>query len=580
MALDGRMLCLLAEELRGALLGGKVDKVCQPDRDELLLVFRSLKGTRRLLLSASAMSARVCLTEAAWENPAAPPMFCMLLRKHLTGGKLTEVATVGLERVLFLTFDCYNEFGDPVKRRLAVEIMGKHSNIVLIGESGVIVDAVKRVDFTASKARQILPGLRYELPPFQDKLDPLQTDADTVVRRILSQGDLPLDKAVQSAVQGFSPVVCRELAYGVLRGGSKLVSEMNEDEAVKLKVLLMRMLNEDTAPCLALDPVSGRPVEFAFVTLHQYGTAAVTKTLPSFSALVETAFSERARADTRKRKQEDLLRILTAASDRITRKTAAQKNDLAACADKETYRKFGDLISSNIWKLQKGMKSCMLDDFYDGGTAEIPLDDCLTPAQNAQRYYKKYRKAATAETVLAEQIAAGERELLYLDSVFDELTRAETVSEIAEVRAELAAAGYVRVERGVKQKVSSSEPRKFLTDAGLPVFVGRNNVQNDKLTLKTAENGYLWFHTKNIPGSHTVLAANAADCDDTSILQAATLAATFSKAAEAGKVPVDYTQVRYVKKPSGAKPGMVIYTDQKTLFVTPDKELAERLERK
>lgn len=580
MALDGMMLSLICDEISDVLAEGKVDKVCQPEKDLLVFTFRSRSGNRRLLISASPMSARLCMTQSQPENPLSPPMFCMLMRKHLTSAKLLSAKTVARERVAMLEFECYNEFGDKVLRKLAVEIMGKHSNIVLIDEKGIITDAVKRVDFTTSSARQILPGLRYEYPPMQDKLDPLNTDAEKLVDAIVGCGEMPLDKAILQSVQGFSPVVCRELAYQALRGGSKLASELNEDEQIKLKVLLKRLINEPPVPCLVLDREGKRPLEFSFMDIHQYGTAAVTKSLGSFSELVETAFLQRAKADTQKRKQDDVLRILTTASERISRKLAAQKADLAACADKEKYRKYGDLISSNIWKIQKGDATCRLEDFYDGGEITIPLDVMLTPAQNAQRYYKKYRKADTAEKILAQQIADCENELKYIDTVFDELTRAETVAEIAEIREELTQSGYVRAVRGARQqKRTESQPNAFVTDDGLTVLCGRNNVQNDKLTLKTASNGFIWLHVKNIPGCHTVIMENADSVPERSLMQAAVLAATFSKAADSNQVPVDYTLIKHVHKPSGAKPGMVIYTDQRTLFVTPDSELADRLKK-
>ncbi len=580
MALDGRMLYLLAEEIREACVGCKVDKVCQPERDGLVLTLRGVGGNRRLLLSASTASARVCLTEVAAENPAVPPMFCMLLRKHLIGGRLADVSTAGLERVLALRFECHNEFGDRVDRCLIAEIMGKHSNIILSDEKGIILDAVKRIDFTASSVRQVLPGLRYEHPPFQDKVDPLQVSPEELTEEILRQGDMAADKAILSRIQGFSPVVCREIAYTVLRGGSKPVCQFTEDEKIRLKVILTRVLIEKPVPCLAADSATQRPIEFSFVELHQYGTAVITRVLPTFSSLVETAFFERTKADTQKRKQEDILRILSTAYDRIQRKISAQKNDLLACKDKEKYRKYGDLLSSNLWALKKGMDSCCLDDYYDGGQVDIPLDSMLTPAQNAQKYYKKYRKADTAEKILTEQIVRWEKELHYLDTVFDELTRAESSAEIQEIRQELTQSGYIRPERGAKQKAPVFSPRKFVTDEGLTVLCGRNNVQNDHLTLKATDRDYLWFHAKDIPGSHVVLVADTDGVKDLSLTQAAILAATFSKASEAGKVPVDYTKVRYVKKPSGAKPGMVIYTNQQTIFVTPDPALANRLEQK
>lgn len=580
MALDGMMLSLICDELKDILANGKTDKITQPDRDMLVFAFRTQNGNKKLLISASAMSARICITEMSYENPLTPPMFCMLLRKHLTGSKLVSVDTVARERVVILVFECFNDFGDKVSRKLAIEVMGKHSNIVFIDENGIIIDAIKRIDFTTSSVRQILPGLRYEYPPLQDKLDPLNTDIEVLVSDIISHRNMSLDKAILESVQGFSPVVCRELSYQALRGDLKAVCDMTEDEVIKLKILLKRLLNEPKTPCLVLDKDSKRPIEFSFTEIHQYGTAGITKNLSSFSELVETAFEQKARADIKKRKQDDVLRILSTACERISRKLAAQKSDLASCADKEKHKKYGDLISSNIWRIEKGDATCTLEDYYDGGEITIPLDVMLTPAQNAQRYYKKYRKADTAEKMLTKQIEDSENELKYIDTVFDELTRAETVAEIAEIREELTQSGYVRAVKGGKsQKQKESQPNAFITDDGITVLCGRNNVQNDKLTLKTAQNGFIWLHVKNIPGCHTVIMENADNVPDRTLVQAAVLAATFSKAAESNQVPVDYTLIKHVHKPSGANPGMVIYTDQRTLYVAPDPELAERIKK-
>lgn len=578
MALDGIMLSLICDELKEILVNGKTDKITQPDRDMLVFSFRTQKGNKKLLLSASAASARICLTEKTYENPLTPPMFCMLMRKHLTSSKLINVETLARERIVIFTFECFNEFGDKVTRRLAVEIMGKHSNIILIDENGIITDSVKRIDFTTSSVRQILPGLRYEYPPMQDKLDPLGTDIEALVCAIVSHRDMSLDKAILQSIQGFSPVVCREIAYQSLRGDIKDICDMNEDEIIKLKVILKRLLSEPKTPCLVLDKDGKRPIEFSFTEIHQYGTAGITKILSSFSELVDTAFEQKAKADTQKRKQDDVLRILSTSCERISRKLAAQKSDLALCADKDKYRKYGDLISSNIWQIEKGAASCTLEDYFDGGKITIPLDVMLSPAQNAQRYYKKYRKADTAEKMLTKQIEDSENELKYIDTVFDELTRAETLTEIAEIREELIQSGYARaVKSGKPLKQKESLPNSFITDDGITVLCGRNNVQNDKLTLKTAQNGFIWLHVKNIPGCHTVIMENADNVPERTLIQAAVLAATFSKAADSNQVPVDYTLIKHVHKPSGAKPGMVIYTNQKTLFVSPDNGLAERL---
>ena len=577
MALDGMMLNLICGEIRGALSGAKTDRICQPDRDVLVFTFRTRDGMKRLLLSASADSARVCLTESQPENPASPPMFCMLLRKHLSGSRLLSAGTVGLERVAVLEFECFNDFGDRVNRKIAVEVMGKHSNIILVDERGIIIDAIKRIDFTSSSARQVLPGLRYEYPPMQDKLNPLSVGADVLADAILNMNDIAPDKAVLRTVQGFSPVVCREIVHRVFPSGN-VPARFSAGDRGRLEAVLAGLMGETRVPCLLLDKSSGRPAEFSFTEIHQYGSSLDARVLPSFSLLAETAFEQRAKADAQKRKQNDLLKVLTSARERISRKLAAQRSDLQACADKEKYRRYGDIISGNIWRMKKGADFCELEDFYDGGSVRIPLDPTLTPSQNAQRYYKKYRKADNAQKALTQQVSECEAELSYIDTVFDELSRAETLSEISEIRDELIRGGYVRPVRGSKQPSHKpSRPDAFVTDDGLTVLCGRNNVQNDQLTLKTASKSYLWLHAKNIPGCHAVIMADADSVPERSLLQAAVLAATFCKAAASGRVPVDYTLVKHVKKPSGAKPGMVIYTDQRTLFVAPDEKLADRL---
>ena len=579
MALDGMLLHFISREISDAALDSRVDKVHQPDRDTILLALRGRNGNRRLLISVSSANARIHLTGSAMENPAAPPMFCMLLRKHLTGGRLVAVRQPGLERCMQLVFECRNELGDLVPRTLVAEIMGKHSNLILLDEADRILGCVKHIDFSDSALRQVMPGLPYQLPPAQDKLDPFLTAPDTMADAVVAQGDLPLDKAILRRVHGLSPIVCREIAHRTTRGQAECAADaLDADGRARLAFFLGELRTLEPVPVLVCEPEDARPFDFTFLEVTQYGTAAVTRRMESFSALVETAFLERARADLRRRRQQDLLRILSNAAERISRKLAAQRTELAACADREALREQGDLLNANLYRLEKGMPFCELEDFYhDNAPVRIPLDPTLTPAQNAQRYYKRYRKADHAEKILTAQIAAGEAELTYIDSVFDELSRADTAAELAEIRAELQEAGYVRLRPTDKRPKTQQQPQRFRASDGTVILCGRNNAQNDLLTLRLAHNNHLWLHTKNIPGSHTVICADAANISEQTLREAAGLAALLSKAADSSQVPVDYTLVKYVKKPSGAKPGMVIYTNQKTLYVTPDKALAERL---
>ena len=575
MALDAATLELTARELKTVLADAKIAKLFEPTRDELVITLRTRTDTYALLLSARSGSARVCLTEETFENPETPPSFCMLMRKHLTGGKLLDVHMEPGDRIVYFDFQCTNEMGDLVRNTLCAELMGRYSNLVLV-QNGKIIDALKRVDAEMSSQRLVLPGLSYQLPPPQDKLCPLSATSQQVVGALQAlPRDMELSKGYLAVLQGVSPIVCRELAHQVGRGRELTVKTMDEEQYFRAGFFYQQLKDTIQAvsgkPFVAVSP-QGKPMDFSFVEIHQYGTAAVVKQGESFSQLLDEFYRERDKQERMRVREQDLLRLLSTHSERLSRKIGIQRGELEQCAGREGLRVAGDLISANMYQMEKGLEAVDLPNFYEEGSPllHIQLDPALTPSQNAQKYYKEYRKAKTAEEKLTEQIDLAGKELEYLESVLDALARAETERDLSEIRAELQEQGYLRKLRSKKDKPAGvSAPMEFTTSDGFTVLVGRNNRQNDKLTLKTANNNDIWFHTKNIPGSHTVLVTQGRQPTETAMVQAAQLAALHSRAKDSSQVPVDYTQIRHVSKPAGAKPGMVIYVQYKTVFVTP-----------
>lgn len=579
MALDGAFVHYLTRELRDDLCGARVSQIHQPNRDELIFAVRTLNGNKKLLISARANSPRVSFTQYAPENPPSPPMLCMLLRKRLCGAKICDVRQPDLERIMFIDFDATNDLGDPIRLTLAVEIMGKYSNVIFIDENGIIIDALKRVDPTMTTQRLVLPSMRYELPPAQNKLSMLECEPTEIVKAIQH---LPkpekLNKAILSVVQGVSPIVCREIEYLVTSGEDLYTDELTSQYLKRLDYYITKLTNavRETlgAPYCISEP-KGKPKDISFMGITQYGTAMNVTREESFSQLLDNFYYERDRVDRMKVKGQDLLKLLTNASERLARKINTQRAELEQCADREMLRVNGDLLQANLYRIEKGSPFVDLENFYDENmaTVRIKLDPSKSPSQNAQKYYKDYRKAKTAEQILTEQIDLAQKELEYIDNVFDSLSRAETERELAEIRSELIQTGYIKAPKGNRKEQKPLPPIKFTTTDGFEILVGRNNRQNDTLTLKTANNNDIWFHTKNIPGSHTILVTNGKEPSDEAILQAAQIAAYHSKAKDSSQVPVDYTQIRNVSKPQGAKPGMVIFVKNRTVYVTPSIEV-------
>lgn len=579
MAIDGGFLRHMKNELAASLLGARVDKVHQPNREELVIAFRSREGAEKLLLSARANSARVHLTGIPLENPAQPPMFCMLLRKRLLGAKLREIRQPELERLLHFDFDCIDELGDRVVLTLTMEIMGRYSNLILTGPDGKIIDALKRVDASMTTQRLVLPGLTYRLPPPQEKLCMLEAGPQDL-RRALDNlpRDMELSKGLLSVLQGVSPIVCRELAHRVGRGAELTVRTLTEEQNFRLGFFyqkLRKTVAEASGTPHMVVSLQRKPMDLCFLDVEQYGTSAVVKKFDTFSQMLDEFYRERDQQERMRVREQDLLRLLGNHAERLSRKINAQRAELETCAQRDALRVAGDLLSANLYALEKGADRAELVNFYepDQPVVSIKLDPSLTPNQNAQKYYKEYRKAKTAEEKLTEQIDLAGKELEYLDSVLDALARAETERDLAEIRAELKEQGYLKASRGKKERPPAvSAPMEFTTKDGFRVLVGRNNRQNDRLTMKLSSNNDIWFHTKNIPGSHTVLVTDGREPTPQAMEEAAVLAARHSRAKGSGQVPVDYTQVRHVSKPQGARPGMVIYVNYKTVFVDPDTE--------
>lgn len=587
MSLDGAFLHLVKNELLNKnLVGARVDKIHQPSREEIVITLRGFSGAHKLLMSANPASARICLTEGVQDNPASPPMFCMLLRKHLSGGKLLRIEQDGLERILCLDFSCVNEIGDEVENRLSVELMGRCSNIILLSkqERGYkVIDSIKRITDDISSVRRILPGIAYELPPREDRLDLRDCTPDEAISRLLPQPEQRMEKAMLRVFEGISPVVAREAAFYTARDCEALCGCLAEKERAdrfgfflgKLK----KALNENAADYHIICDLNGKYKDFTFFAPEQYGTSGLIRPAESASALLDGFFGSRVNAERMKQRSGDLLKLILNTYQRTARKLELQRAELQDTKDREVFRVRGDLLSANLYRMEKGMNEITVDNYLTGQPETIKLDVRLTPSQNAQKCYAEYKKLDTAEKMLSKLIKQGEEELAYLDSVFDAAGRATMEAELVEIKQELYETGYLHKGRNQKAEKAQKplKPLKFRSDDGFDILVGRNNLQNDRLTLKTAKPDDMWLHTHDIAGAHVIICAEGREIPDSTLLQAAILAATYSKGADGTKIPVDYTRAKFVKKPSGAKPGMVIFVNNKTLLADPDKDIAQRL---
>ena len=577
MPFDAVFLSAVVEELTPVLTGERIDKIQQPARDTVLLHLRS-RG--KLLLSANGSRPRIHLTRAAFENPAQPPMFCMLLRKHLSGGRIAGLAQPEAERKIDLVLDCTDEMGVPCRKHLILELMGRNSNLILTDGDGRIIDCMRRVDFEMSEARQVLPGLFYREPPRQDKRIPRQT-GETELRSLLEAVDSPkrLDAWLLDTFAGLSPLISRELSY-------RFCGEVEADILTLSRPELARFLARELAMTGEKQPVlllqGGVAKDFSYRPIAQYGDYMTSRRCESFSALLDEFYTQRDRNERMRQRSQTLRKSVTTLYERTLRKLAAQKKEREATLDRERLRRMGDIVTANLHAIQRGQTLLRAVDFYDAemGEIEIPLKPNLSPQQNAAKFYKDYAKAKHAEKILTEQISVGEIEVQYFAGVLEELDRAESERDLSEIRAELEEGGYLRAaDRQNKKQMrqAPSKPLEFRSSDGFPIFVGKNNRQNDQLSLKSAHKNDIWLHIQKAHGAHVIIECGGAEVPDTTVTEAAMLAAYYSEAKQGQNLPVDVTPVRFLRKPNGAKPGMVVYDRYRTVYVTPDESLPERL---
>ena len=576
MAFDAVAVRCLVKDLKDKLINSRIDKIHQPEKDEITINLRTMTDNFKLVLSASPAHPRVHFTNVSKKNPISAPMFCMLLRKHIGSGKITDIEQIGFERIIKFSIESYDELGDLTTKYLIVEIMGRHSNIILTNQDMRILDCIKHIDFTVSSVRQLLPGLDYVSPPVQDKTD--LTEISETANIDFSSPIQTADKAILSAIAGISPLTSREIVYRAFGRTDVKCSELTDNGRNKLLYETVKLAKDvqqnNFSPCMIINSASGKLMEFSATPITQYESLAEIKEFDDISVLLDTFYRTRDMHERMRQKSADLVKLLNNNIERVSKKLGILNKTLADSENK--YKIYGDLLMANLYNMKNGQSSVEVIDYYkeDSPTVKIPLSPQLSPSQNAQKYYKRYNKAKNAEIEAAKQIENAKNDLEYLESTLAAIETSDTESDLNAIRAELIAEGYLnRKFNPKKQKQNASKPMHFVSSDGFDIYVGKNNTQNDYLTLKFANSSDLWFHTKNIHGSHTIIKLGLDKyVPKTTITEAAELAAYYSKGRDSSQVPVDFTQIKNVKKPNGAKPGMVIYDYYNTIYVTP-KEL-------
>ena len=572
MAFDAFYLKFTLDEIRQRCLGGRVEKIFQPSRDALILLLKGSAGREKLLIAANPAAPRLHLTTASPENPPEPPMFCMLLRKHLSGARLAEVTQPEMERLAVFTFDATDEMGFPVRKRLVAELMGRTCNLYLLNPEGRILDCLRRVPLDENTKRSALPGLNYIFPDPVEKKNPAALSAADDSALLRAPGPDLLCDRLMDALGGLSPLVCREAAL-CCAGDTDARVEGQDPEALgeKLHAFFSEILEHPAPYYYAL--ADGTPKQFSFCPIRQYGDCRQAE---GFSALLDHFYTLRDRRDAIRQKSQGMRKTVTNYCQRLRRKLAVQGKELEATYDRERLRQLGDILTANLSRLKKGQTEARCEDFYDENMAAvtIPLSPLLSPQQNAAKFYKDYTRMKNAEKELTHQLSLGREELNYLESVQEELNRADTEAELEEIRQELQAGGYVRPDAGRKRmKQSKLPPMRFESTDGFPIYVGRNNRQNDELTFRLARKDDIWCHASKVHGSHVIISCGGRVPPDNTVTQAAQLAAYYAETTGGQNIPVDVTPVRQVKKLPSAKPGMVIYHSYKTVIVNPYKEI-------
>ena len=571
MAFDAFFLSAVMEEIREKTQDARVDKIHQPSRDTVILQLKCREGRQKLLFALNPTAPRLHLTTSNPENPAEPPMFCMLLRKHLLGARLIGAEQIPMERCTIFTFDCIDEMGDHVNKQLVAELMGRTCNLYLLSPEGRIIDCLRRVTLDESAKRAALPGLNYQYPDPITKENPMGWEKENYETLLTAPGADELSQRLMDNLGGLSPLVCREAALFAAGSTDARVEGMDMEAVAEKLLLFFREHLEHPAPyyyCQA----DGTPKQFAFCPIRQYGEY---KTAESFGALLDMYYTVRDRNDSMRQKSQSVRKTVQNLCTRTQRKLAIQEKELAATFDRERLRQLGDIVTANIHRIVKGQTSISCEDFYDENMTliEIPISPILSPQQNAAKFYKDYAKLKNAEKELTRQMELGEQELHYLKSVLEELNRAQTDAELEEIKQELQSGGYLRPDGKKKQKQAKLKPMVFTSTDGYPIYVGRNNRQNEELTFKAARKDDLWCHASKVHGSHVIISCNGTTPPDDTVTQAAQLAAYYAETTVGLNIPVDVTPVKQVKKVPGAKPGMVIYHSYRTVIVNPYKEI-------
>lgn len=588
MALDGLVIHSIVDELHKKLLGGKIDKVYQPENDEVVLHIRNNKENFKLVLSCSASNPRVYLaSDYKKENPINAPMFCMLFRKYIQGGNIVNVSQVDFERIIKISVESFDELKEKTTKDIIIEIMGRHSNIILTHSSNnKIIDSAKRIPPSVSRVRQILPGQTYVLPPKQDKLNPITDISLNSFVDTLSSFNGPIFKAIYSKFLGISPVIAKEICFRANIDENLLVSEISSDDISKIyrefHNLFKYIKDNIYNPCMVIDTSIDKVLDFSCINLSLFSNLSIIND-DSISKILENYYATKDIKDRIHQRSSDLRKSISIKLDRLYNKLNKQEKELIESENADIYKIKGELITSYIYMIEKGMESVEVANFYDleYKNIKISLNTNFTPSENAQKYFKKYNKLKTAKKEITSQMEITKEEIDYLENIMLSIENCENLAELMDIREELGKVGYLRSKNNSKKETKlTTKPHEFVSSNGFKILVGKNNKQNDHLTLKVASNEDIWMHTKNIPGSHVIIKTEGKEVPDETIFEGAMLAAFFSKSKMSSQVPVDYTKKKNVKKPNGAKPGMVIYDTNNTIYVTPTEELVAKLKSK
>ena len=588
MALDGLVIHSIVDELHKKLLGGKIDKVYQPENDEVVLHIRNNKENFKLVLSCSASNPRVYLaSDYKKENPINAPMFCMLFRKYIQGGNIVNVSQVDFERIIKISVESFDELKEKTTKDIIIEIMGRHSNIILTHSSNnKIIDSAKRIPPSVSRVRQILPGQTYVLPPKQDKLNPITDISLNSFVDTLSSFNGPIFKAIYSKFLGISPVIAKEICFRANIDENLLVSEISSDDISKIYKefhnLFKHIKDNIYNPCMVIDTSIDKVLDFSCINLSLFSNLSIIND-DSISKILENYYATKDIKDRIHQRSSDLRKSISIKLDRLYNKLNKQEKELIESENADIYKIKGELITSYIYMIEKGMESVEVANFYDleYKNIKISLNTNFTPSENAQKYFKKYNKLKTAKKEITSQMEITKEEIDYLENIMLSIENCENLAELMDIREELGKVGYLRSKNNSKKETKlTTKPHEFVSSNGFKILVGKNNKQNDHLTLKVASNEDIWMHTKNIPGSHVIIKTEGKEVPDETIFEGAMLAAFFSKSKMSSQVPVDYTKKKNVKKPNGAKPGMVIYDTNNTIYVTPTEELVVKLKSK